>query len=163
MLVVILLFVMGESQKKKLGEILVEDGCLSLENLEEALQHQKKEGGLIGQILIRLGYITEESLISAVGKQLHIPYLPLSNYSINMEVAAQLGEEFSRRHLFVVFDQDEKKIYAATADPVNEIALEEIHKKSKLKLQLFISTPSELYSMLDVIFSTAPRDLKKAS
>lgn len=163
MLVVILLFVMGETPKKRLGEILVEDGCLTPENLDEALQHQKKEGGMIGQILIRLGYITEESLIAAVGKQLHIPYIPLSNYSINMEAASQLGEDFSRRHLIVVFDQDEKKLYAATADPLNETALEEIQKKMNLKIQLFISTPSELFSMLDVIFSAASRNLKKAS
>jgi hypothetical protein len=163
MLVVILLFVMGETQKKRIGEILVEDGCLSSENLDEALQHQKKEGGMIGQILIRLGYITEESLIAAVGKQLHIPYIPLSHYSINMEAASQMGEEFSRRHLLVVFDQDEKRIYAATADPLNETALEEIQKKIKLKVQLFVSTPSELFSMLDVIFNAASREMKKAS
>jgi hypothetical protein len=163
MLVVILLFVMGESQKKRLGEILVEDGCLTPENLEEALQHQKKEGGMVGQILIRLGYITEESLIAAVGKQLQIPYIPLSNYSINMDAASQLGEEFCRRHLSIVFDQDDKKIYMATADPLNETLVEEVHKKSKLKVQLFISTPSELFSMLDVIFRTASKELKKAS
>jgi hypothetical protein len=154
---------MGESQKKKLGEILVEDGCLTIESLDEALQHQKKEGGMIGQILIRLGYITEESLIAAVGKQLHVPYIPLSHYSINSEAALQFPEDFCRRHLAVVFDIDEKKIYVATADPLNETALEEIQKKSKLKVQLFISTPSELFSMLDVIFSAASKEMKKAS
>lgn len=162
MLEVILLFVMGESQKKRLGEILVENGCLAPENLEEALQHQKKEGGMIGQILIRLGYLTEESLIAAIGKQLQIPYIPLSNYSINMDAAVQFGEELCRRYMLVVFDQDEKKIYIATADPLNEAAFEEIQKKTKLKTQLFIATPSELFSMLDVIFSAASKEMKKA-
>ena len=154
---------MGDNQKKKLGEILVENGCLSPEGLDEALQHQKKEGGMIGQILIRLGYITEESFIAAIAKQLQVPYIPLSNYSVNMDAAVQLGEEFCRRHLVVIFDQDEKKIYLATSDPLNELALEEIQKKIKLKIQLFISTPSELYSMLDVIFSAASKQIKKAS
>lgn len=154
---------MGESQKKRLGEILVEDGCLTPESLEEALHHQKKEGGMIGQILIRLGYITEESLIAAVGKQLHIPYIPLSHYSINSEAALQFSEEFCRRNMVLAFDQDDKKIYVAAADPLNENAFEEMQKKTSLKMQLFISTPSELFSMVDVIFSAASKDLKKAS
>ncbi len=154
---------MGETQKKKLGEILVEDGCLTPENLQEALQHQKKEGGsMVGQILIRLGYITEESLIAAVGKQLRIPYVPLSNYSINMEVATQLDADFCRRHLMILFDQDEKKIYVSTADPLNETALEEISKKFNLKIQLFISTPTEIFNMLDLVFSASTKNLKKA-
>ena len=154
---------MGETQKKKLGEILVEDGCLTPENLEEALQHQKKEGGsMVGQILIRLGYITEESLIAAVGKQLHIPDIPLSNYSINMEAAAQLDADFCRRHLMILFDQDDKKIYISTADPLNDTALEEVAKKFNFKIQLFISTPTEIFNMLDLIFSATTKNLKKA-
>lgn len=154
---------MGDlAQKKRIGEILVEGGCLSPENLEEALEHQKKEGGMIGQILIRLGYISEESLISAICKQLHIPYLPLSNYSINTDAAIALGEEFCRRHMMVVFDQDDKKIFITLADPLNEIGVEEAAKKTNLKPQVFVSTPSEIYSMLDVIFRNTKKELKKA-
>ncbi len=149
-------------QKKRIGEILIESGCLTPENLEEALQHQKKEGGMIGQILIRLGYISEESLIAAMGKQTHIPYIPLSHYSINMDAAVVLGEEFCRRHMLVVFDQDEKKIFLAIADPLNEIGVEEAAKKTKLKPQVFVSTPSEIYSMLDLIFSNLKKEMKKA-
>ena len=70
MLVVILLFDMTETQKRRLGEILIEDGCLSPENLQAALQYQKKEGGMIGQILVRLGHVNEDNLIAAIGKQL---------------------------------------------------------------------------------------------
>ena len=53
---------MAEIIKKRLGEILIEDGILTQENLAEALSQQKKEGGLIGQILIRQGYIAEDDL-----------------------------------------------------------------------------------------------------
>lgn len=154
---------MGDiSQKKRIGEILLEGGCLSPENLEEALEHQKKEGGMIGQILIRLGYISEESLISAICKQLHFPYIPLSNYSINMDAAVMLGEEFCRRHMMIVFDQDDKKIFLSVSDPLNEAGVEEVAKKTNLKPQVFVSTPSEIYSMMDVIFRNTKKEMKKA-
>jgi type IV pilus assembly protein PilB len=163
MSVVILLYVMGDNQKKRIGELLIESGCLTQENLEEALQHQKKEGGMIGQILIRLGYISEDSLIAALSKQLHIPYLPLNQYSINMDAAGLLGEELCRRHLMLAFDFDDKKIYLALSDPLSDTLVDEIEKKVKLKPQVFISTPTEIYSMLDLIFSSAKKEMKKAS
>lgn len=151
---------MGELQKKRIGELLIENGSLSPENLEEALQHQKKEGGVIGQILIRLGYVSEESLVAALSKQLHVPYLPLSHYSINMDAAPLLGEELCRKHHVVPFDFDEKKIFVAISDPLNDFVGDDVEKKSKLKAQIFITTPSEIYTMLDLIFSA--NKMKKA-
>ena len=101
---------MTERVRKRIGEILIEEGLLSKENLEEALNHQKKEGGLIGQLLLRLGYISEPQLIAALGKQLSIPYLPLENYSLNTEALENFDEEFLRRNVMTVFDQDEKHV-----------------------------------------------------
>ena len=155
---------MKEKLKKRLGEILLEDGALSPENLDEALQHQKKEGGLIGQILIRLGYLSEEDLVAAIGKQLHIPYIPLGNYSVNMDAAQFFSMDFCKKNICVIFEKDEKRLWVAVADPLNETLIEEIEKKTSLKLQLFISTPTEIFNMIDLIFNiNAPKkEIKKA-
>ncbi len=153
---------MAETAKKRLGEILIEDGVLTPQSLEEALNHQKKEGGLIGQILIRLGYVSEEQVIAAVGKQLKIPYLPLSCYSVNNDTALQVGEEFCRRHLVVPFDQDEKHVFIAMGDPLNELAVQEMQKKFNLKAQIFISTPSEILNRVDLIFNASAGKEEKA-
>lgn len=154
---------MREKPKKRLGEILVESEVLSPQNLEEALVHQKKEGGLIGQILIRLGYVAEEDVAAALSRQLGIPYLMLANYSINLEAAQKFDEEFCRKNFVIVFDEAEKKVFAAVGDPLNEAALEEIEKRTGLKLQLFLSTPSEIFNMLELVFSAnAKKAMKKA-
>lgn len=142
--------------------MLIEDGILSSENLEEALHHQKKEGGLIGQILVRLGYLSEEDLIATVGKQLQIPYIPLANYSINMEAAQSLPVDFCKKNFVLIFDMDEKHLWTALADPLNEILIEELEKKFKLKLQIFISTPTEVLNMIDLVFNMNSSKLKKA-
>lgn len=150
--------------KKKIGEILIEDGCLTPEDLQKGLEYQKTQGNgmLIGQILIKMGFLTEESLVGAIGKQLEIPYLPLSLYSINTDAAGLMGEEFSRKNMLILFDRDEKYIYVATADPLNETAIEEIKTKTKLKPQIFVSTMSEIYSMQEIIFAASNQDMKKA-
>ena len=155
---------MTERVRKRIGEILIEEGLLSKENLEEALNHQKKEGGLIGQLLLRLGYISEPQLIAALGKQLSIPYLPLENYSLNTEALENFDEEFLRRNVMTVFDQDEKHVFLAMADPLNESAIAEAVKRSQRKPQIFISTSSEILNTLDLVFHAraGSQTLKKA-
>ena len=154
---------MKEKSKKRLGEFLIEDGILTKANLEEALNHQKKEGGLIGQILIKLGYISEEVLIAALGKQLKMPYLPLANYSINAEAVQQFPEEFCKRNLFIAFDQDEEHLYVALGDPLHESLIEEVEKKTQKQIQVFLSTPKEILAMLDLITNTSHfKPLKQA-
>lgn len=144
---------MDEKPKKRLGEILIEDGLLSRENLEEALTHQKNQGGLIGQILIQLGHLTEEDLISVLARQLRMPYLPLNQYAVNVEGARVLEGEFCKKNMMLVFDTDDRRVFVATSDPLNQNALEEVRAKLKLKPQVFLSTPSEIMNMLDLIFS----------
>lgn len=146
---------MAEEVKRKLGQLLVESGNLSPQSLEEALTHQKNHGGLIGQILISLGYISEEDLVAALAWQLRIPYLPLGNYAINMDAMQTLGEDFCRRHAMVAFDMDDEFVYAALSDPLNEITVEELEKKCKLVPQVFLSTATEIHNMLDVAFSSS--------
>ena len=153
---------MREKLKRRLGEILIEDGILSPENLDEALHHQKKEGGLIGQILIRLGYLSEEDLVAAIGKQLNIPYMPLSNYSMNMEAAQSLAIDFCKKNCALVFDMDEKHVWIALSDPLNEGLQDELEKKFNLKIQIFISTPTEVLNMIDLVFNSSNKEMKKA-
>ena len=118
---------------------------------------------MIGQILIRLGYISEEGLIAALGSQLKIPYLPLQNYSINPEVAHGFDAEFCRQNSVIPFDADSRHIFIAISDPLNETAIQEMEKKSGLKAQVFISTPTEIFNILDLIYSnTANSQMKKA-
>ncbi|MSR76984.1 MAG: hypothetical protein EXS63_01985 [Candidatus Omnitrophica bacterium] len=156
---------MEEKPKKRLGEILIEDGILSKENLQEALDYQKQNGGgMIGQILVRLGYITEDNLMAVLGKQLSIPYLPLSNYAINTQTVHLLDETLCRSHILIAFDQDEKHLFLAVTDPFDVNLIADLEKQTHLKPQIFLSTPTEIISMLDMTFSmkSDKTGLKKA-
>jgi len=144
---------MPEPIKKRIGEILVEDGVLSKENLEEALVHQKKEGGVIGQILIRLGYVSEENLIAALSKQLSIPYLPIMNYSVDTEVSRKMDHDFCKMAMMIAFDEDDRYVYLATSDPLNTTAIQNAEKVFSKRPQIFISTPSEIQNLLDLAFA----------
>ena len=83
---------------KRLGEILVDQGLLTPDQLMEALAERKKTGELLGQILIRKGAISETDVARAQAIQFSVPYLPASAYEINPEVAALFPMDFLQKN-----------------------------------------------------------------
>ena len=138
--------------RRRIGEILIEDGLLSKAQLEEALAYQKEKGGLIGSILVEKNFVSEESLIGALGKQFKVPYLPLKSYSINPDMAELLKADFCHKHQVVPFDFDSKKIYIAIADPMNREAIEQVRALTGRIPQVFISRISEILNAIYFIY-----------
>jgi len=142
--------------KRKIGEILIEDGLLSKAQLEEALAYQKEKGGLIGEILIEKRFVEEESLIGALGKQSQVPYIPLKNYAINPDMASMLNADFCHENMAVAFDCDSKKIYVAVADPLNDMIVEKIRTLTGRIPQVFLARISEILNAIYFIYHEAP-------
>ncbi|MBU1122166.1 MAG: type II secretion system protein GspE, partial [Candidatus Omnitrophica bacterium] len=71
---------------KPLGEILVERGILSKDQLVETLKVQETSGGLFGEIVVRLGFAKEEDIAHCLSLQFGFPYLPLENYEISQDI-----------------------------------------------------------------------------
>jgi hypothetical protein len=138
--------------KQRVGEILIEDGLLSPAQLQEALDFQKEKGGLIGQILVDKKYVSEDNLISALGKQYKMPYIPLKNYAINPDMAQMLQADFCHENLLVAFDCDHKRIHVAVADPLNDAAIEKIKTLTGRIPQVFLSKISEILNAIYFLY-----------
>lgn len=130
--------------RKLIGEILIEEGYVEREQLKQGLEIQKREGGLIGEILVHQGWVTEEQLTTGLAKQLSLPFIHLSNYSVNPSTAKTLPRELAERYLLFAFDQDENRIFLAMSDPANPEAIGEVQKRVPLGIQIYLSTPSEI-------------------
>ncbi len=146
---------MGQKIKRKIGEILIEDGLLSKAQLEEALAIQGEKGGLIGAILIEKKFVEEESLIGALGKQFKVPYLPLKNYAINPDMSGMLDADFCHEHTVVAFDCDHKKVYLAVADPMNEAVVEKVRAVTGKIPQVFLARISDILNAIYFLYHEA--------
>lgn len=147
---------MNQKTKRKIGEFLIEDGLLSQAHLEEALAYQKEKGGLIGKILIEKKFISEDSLIGALGKQFKVPYIPLKNYAINPDMAGMLNADFCHENGVVAFDCDARKVYVALADPMNDSAVEKIRSMTHRIPQVFLARSSEILDAIYFIYHEGP-------
>ncbi len=129
---------------KRIGELLLERSAINPPQLEKALAHQKEHGGLMGQILIQLGFVTEEEVALALTAQYGFPYLPLDNYEIDAVLTSIIPESIARQYCLIPIDRIGNALPLAMADPSNMQAIEEVEVITKCMVQTFVSTPSDI-------------------
>ncbi len=129
---------------KQLGELLVERKVITPEQLQKALQIQQAKGGLLGQILMNLGFATEEQVAQALTAQYGFPYLPLKNYQIDGEILHLVPENVARQYCLVPVDRIGDTLTVAMADPLNAKAVEDIELLSRCSVQVFVATMSDV-------------------
>jgi len=134
---------------KHLGELLFERGVITKEQLEDALKYQKESGGLLGSILVAKGYSSEDSIAQALTTQYGFPYLPLANYEIDESVTKLIPAYVAKQYCLMPIDRIAAALTITMADPLNVEAIEDVEFISKLKVQVFISTASEIKEAID--------------
>ena len=138
--------------KKQLGELLIERGVITKSQLEKALQVQKEKGGLIGQILVVLGFTKEEEIAQALTVQYGFPYLPLQNYELNREVVKIIPENVARHYCLIGVDKIGDTLTVAMSNPLNIKAIEDIELLAKCKVQVFVSTLTDINNAIDKFY-----------
>src|SRR3989338_3107303 len=129
---------------KQLGEILLERGVINEAQLDKALKIQKEKGGLIGQILVMLGYTKEEEIAQVLTVQYGFPYLPLENYEINAEAIKLIPENVAKQYNLIPVDKIGDLMTVAMSNPLNVQAVEDIELITKCKVQVFVSTMTDI-------------------
>lgn len=130
---------------KQLGELLLEKGIINEAQLEKALKIQKeKGGGLIGQIIVMLGYAKEEEIAQALTVQYGFPYLPLESYEISPDVIKLIPENVAKQYNLIAIDRIGSLLTISMSNPLNVQAAEDIETLTGCKVQVFISTMTDI-------------------
>jgi type IV pilus assembly protein PilB len=134
---------------KQLGEVLIERGIINPVQLDKAIATQKEKGGLIGEILVELGFVKEEDIAQALTAQYGFPYLPLSNYDINPEIASIIPGRVVRQYLLLPIDKIGNNLTLAMSNPLNMQAIEDVELLSGCSVQVFVSTSSDIKKTIE--------------
>ena len=138
-----------KGEHKLIGQLLIEKGLLTGEQLDHALRIQKVKGGLIGEILVALGYVKETDIALALTSQYGFPYLPLDSYEIDPEVIKMVPERVARQYLLIPVDKFGNNISIAMSNPLNNEAIEDISLLVNCNVQIFVSTSSDIRKAID--------------
>lgn len=134
---------------KTIGQLLLEKGIIKAAQLDEALKIQKEKGGLLGQVLASLGYVTEEQIAQAITIQYGFPYLPLSNYEMDEGAIKLIPENVVRQYCLIPIDKIGNTVTIAMADPLNMQAIEDIELITGSSIQIFVSTATDIKKAID--------------
>jgi hypothetical protein len=129
---------------KPLGELLLDRGIISQAQMEKGLEVQKEKGGLIGEILVGLGFVKEEDIAQALTAQYGFPYLPLGNYDVDAEITGIIPGRVARQYLLIPIEKIGNNLTLAMSNPLNIQAIEDVELLSGCRVQTFVSTSSDI-------------------
>ncbi len=135
--------------KKRLGEILVQKLVLSQEKLEKALEVQTETKEKIGEVLIKLGYITRETLLEILSAELDIPAIHLSRYKIEPDVLAIVPRKIAELYCLIPIARFANTLTVALADPMNVHALDDLQRLTNMEIRLLIAGEKDIREAID--------------
>ncbi|MBM3249232.1 MAG: hypothetical protein FJZ09_00085 [Candidatus Omnitrophica bacterium] len=134
---------------KQLGELLIERGVITRFQLEQSLAVQRERGGLIGEILVELGFAKEEDIAHALTDQYGFPYLPLNNYEINPDVTRIIPARVAKQYLLIPVDKIGNNLTIVMSNPLNIQAVEDVEMLTGCSVQTFVATSSDVKKAIE--------------
>src|SRR6266511_5669379 len=114
--------VMTKRKPKQLGQILLEQGLITNEQLEKALAAHKSTARSLGRTLIDLGYIKERDLVMALAEQVGLDFVDLSEYQIDHLAASLLPEQLARRYRALPIGERDHNLPARLSDQLTPMS-----------------------------------------
>ncbi|HOC72092.1 MAG TPA: DnaA/Hda family protein [Candidatus Hydrogenedentes bacterium] len=142
---------------KRLGALLIEDGAITQQQLDKALEVQGEKGGYLGGILVDLGHLTQERLTEFLSRQCQIPHVSLIGYEINDQVTKLLPKEICLRLNVLPIDRLARIITLAMVNPLDAEALEEVQKLCPdLRIKPILCSWGHFKTVTERLFSETP-------
>ncbi|GKU81448.1 GspE/PulE family protein [Niallia sp. NCCP-28] len=129
--------------RKRLGDLLVEAGLLTKEQLQLALK-EKHPNQRLGDSLLQKGYITEQQLIEVLEFQLGIPHVSLYRYPFDLKLFHIVSKEMAKRQLIIPLKKDGDKLYVAMADPMDFYTIDDLRLATGFQIETAIATKDDI-------------------
>jgi len=145
-----------KKSREKLGQILLVEGLVTEEQLEKAIEIQRKEGKRLGETLINLGIVTEKDIVIAMAKQLSIPYASYAKGLLkpaeNQDLAKLVPEDYARRNMLLPVSKHVNSLTVAFMDPLDLITIDNLKRMTNCDINPIIATKSDLQRAIDEFY-----------
>ncbi|MFC4767990.1 GspE/PulE family protein [Effusibacillus consociatus] len=139
--------------RKRLGDLLIEFGLITDDQLEQALAEQKVTKQPLGEILTQRGLLAEEQLIEVIEFQLGIPHMNLDRFEIERPVIELVPEEFARSYNVLPVKRDKNRLTLAMVDPFDYFAIDDIQMTTGLQIHPVIATRDSIHRAFERYYS----------
>jgi general secretion pathway protein E len=150
----------SEQTKEKIGELLIKHSSLTRDQLEEALEHQRAEGGLLGQILLQKNFIHHHDLIKIVCLQIGLPYQSdIKIEEIDANVVKDLSINYAKNHEVLPCFETDFSVTVLMSDPFNSNVINDLSMIYKKEVKIICTTPLKVQDAINRVYEKANRNI----
>ena len=146
----------------KLGELLLKENMVSPQQLQEALAHQKVNGGKLGKAFVSLGYVRDEEITSLLSRQYGVPSINLDHFEVDPAIIKIIPAETARKYQILPLSRSGATLTIAMADPTNVFAMDDIKFMTGYNVEPVVASETSLEEAIDKYYgSTRSLQLKQ--
>jgi len=143
------------TQRKRLGDVLVENQIINKGQFAEALAFQRKTGQKLTDVLVNLGFVTEDDIIVALVEHQGMSHIRVNNYSISPEAISCLEQRICRQHTLIPISRVGNVLTLAMADPLDLEAIDTVERTTGMDVEMVISRKSDILTAIDNFYGPA--------
>jgi type IV pilus assembly protein PilB len=147
----------------RLGEILIREKLISAEQLQQALQFQKQNGGRLGNCLVKMGLVTDEEVTSVLSRQYGVPSINLKYYEVDQSVIKLVPQETALRYQVVPLSRVGSTLTIAMTDPTNVFAMDDIKFMTGFNVEPVVASETAILEAIGKFYgnTTSGEELDK--
>jgi type IV pilus assembly protein PilB len=136
---------------ERIADALVEDGLLTVQQVEQLLEQQKKDGTRLLKLILEKACVSEQDMTVSMGRVLNTPPINLARLTIPLEVADLVPREMAHNHKVVPVSRIDNRLFLAMADPLNVLAIDDVRRITRLDVATLIASEKSILDKLNHI------------
>jgi type IV pilus assembly protein PilB len=134
---------------KQLGDILLDSGLVSRDQLMEAYDEHQRLGRSLGRVLVDRGVLTESQLVAALAQQIGLRFVDLTEFAVDGSAVARVPDAVCRRHTALPIGYEDGKLLVAMADPANVFAIDDIRSLTGFEVKPLVATRADVIAAVN--------------
>jgi type IV pilus assembly protein PilB len=148
-------------QRKRIGEVLIDQGLITEDQLQLGLEEQKKTRLQLGKCLVQLGYISDNKLVDVLSAQLDVQHVVLENFNFNRTLVGLIPEDMARRYKAIALFEKDGVLTIAMADPTNLRTIDHLKFKTGKEIDAVIASEKSIVAAIDKNYSTSVEQMSE--
>jgi type IV pilus assembly protein PilB len=147
---------------QRLGDLLVREKVITNEQLDQALKAQKNDGGRLGSVLVKLGFLSDEDVTNFLSRQYGVPAINLAYFEIDATVVKLIPYETAKRYQILPLSRVGSSLTIAMVDPTNVFAMDDIKFMTGFNIEPVVASESSIMAGIEKAYgSSQEEDLDK--
>src|SRR3954453_4790413 len=140
----------------RIGELLLKEKRITSDQLQQALNHQKANGGKLGFNLVKLGFVKDEELTALLSKQYGVPSINLAQFEIDPAVIKLIPAETAQNYQIIPLSRAGAPLTIAMTDPTNVFAMDDIKFMTGYNVEPVVASETAVLAAIQKYYSAAP-------